>query len=506
MMPSGKLSQAPRTVRRKLVSTGLGTKQALLGVFLFVCLTTLLAINILPPNYVVEPIEAQRLLGVALLVLGILILSGLYLYDFRPLLFRTPSKLLLLGVIFLVITVMAKVFHLLSVLHAGFWGFLIPVAAVGMVVTVLFDSHLAVMLVISSSVMVAFLTDGNFGHTAAALLGGLIAVFTSARLRERSELPRAGLLTGLGLGFFSVTVGLITRSIPTALIDGSVGFTNGIFSAMLALGSLPFIERHFGIVTSMRLLELSNPNQPLLRDLMIRAPGTYNHSIMVGNLAEAAAEAIGADTLLVRVGAYYHDIGKMKRPTFFIENQRATNRHQAINPQLSCLVITSHVKEGLDLARKSGLPPEITDLIDQHHGKGIVSYFYHQAKKKGSQEKVCEETFRYNGRKPRSREAVVLMLADAAEAAAKRVHNPSQARFEQLVNKLIEDRMNDGQLSESEITLAELKKVGQSFTQTLTGVYHPRVDYPEDAVPARTKTARAKVDRIDRKPAAKRAG
>lgn len=488
-----KLSEVPLTIRRRLVKKRLGTKQVLLGLSLFVILTTLLVINVLPPKYILQPIEMKTLIGVALLVLGIITLSGLYLYDFRPTLFRTPSQLLLLGVIFVVITVMAKIFHLLSVLHAAFWGFLIPVAAVGMVVTVLFDSHLAIMLVISSSVMVAFLTEGNFGHTTAALLGGLIAVYASTSLTERADLTRGGLYTGLGLAFFSLTIGLIGRSVSTALIDGAVGFINGIFSAILALGALPFLERHFGIVTSMRLLELSNPNQPLLRDLMIRAPGTYNHSIMVGNLAETAAENIGADPLLVRVGAYYHDIGKMKRPTFFIENQARTgNRHEKMNPQLSCLVITSHVKEGLDLAREHKLPEAIINLIDQHHGKGIVTYFYYQAKKNTVKQGVCEETFRYSGEKPRSKEAAILMLADAAEAAAKTINSPTETRFEQLVKRLVQARLDDGQLDESELTLGDLQKIIRSFAQTLIGVHHPRVDYPEDRIRGKVASSHRK--------------
>lgn len=478
---SDKLSEVPLKIRKRLVQKSLGTKQILLGLSLFVALTVLLSVNLPPPRYVLEPIGLNELIGISLLVFGVLGLSGLYLYDFRPQIFRKPSHLLLLGVIFVTITIFAKIFAILAALHGPFWGYLIPVAFVAMLVTVLFDPHLAIMVVIGSSIFVGFLTSYNFSYTVTALLGGLITVYVVPRLSERAELTKAGLLVGAGLAFFTFTISLFTAKFSIALMNLAIGFVNGLYSAVLALGSLPFLERHFGIVTSMRLLELTRSNQPLLRNLMQNAPGTYNHSIGVGNLAEAAAEAVGANPLLVRAGAYYHDIGKMKRPGFFVENQREVegSKHKTINPHLSCLVITSHVKEGVDLAHEYHLPKEITDLIDQHHGKGIVTYFYHQAKKNTLKQGVCEETFRYTGEKPQSKEAAILMLADAVEAAAKTIANPNANRFEQLVKKLIQERLKDGQLDESQLTLADLDKIGKSFTHTLTGVYHPRVDYPE---------------------------
>jgi putative nucleotidyltransferase with HDIG domain len=478
---SDKLSEVPLKIRKRLVQKSLGTKQILLGLSLFGVLTAILSMNVLPPRYILEPIAAHELIGISLLIFGVLGLSGLYLYDFRPEIFKKPSHLLLLSIIFVTITIFAKIFAILAALHGHFWGYLIPVAFVAMLVTVLFDSHLAIMVVIGSSIFVGFLTGYNFSYTVTGLLGGLIAVYVVPRLSERAELTKAGLLVGGGLAFFTFTISVLTTTLSMALINLAVGFTNGLYSAVLALGSLPFLERHFGIVTSMRLLELTTPNQPLLRCLMQNAPGTYNHSVAVGNLAEAAAEAVGANPLLVRAGAYYHDIGKTKRPAFFVENQKEVegSKHKTINPNLSCLVITSHVKEGVDLAHEYNLPKEITDLIDQHHGKGIVTYFYHQAKKDTLKQGVCEETFRYTGEKPQSKEAAILMLADAVEAAAKTVGNPTATKFEQLIKKLIQERLRDGQLDESQLTLADLDKIGKSFTHTLTGVYHPRVDYPE---------------------------
>lgn len=466
--------------RRRAIKKHIGIKQWLLGACMVLVLTVILSVNLLPPDYLARPFDMQRALGMFLLALGIVTVSGLYLYDYRPYAFSKPSLLFLLGATFIGFTTIAKALSVLALSNAAYWGYLIPVAYIAMLMTLLFDPHLAIMIVISASIMIGAVTEFNFSYMITALLGGMIAVYTATDMTERTELTKAGLITGLGIAFFTVTAGFIRGSTATLFANGVVGFMNGLLSAVLALGTLPLLERRFGILTPMRLLELSNPNQPLLRRLMTEAPGTYSHSINVGNLAEAAADAAGADPLLVRVGAYYHDIGKLKRPTFFVENQSTgDSKHEKINPQLSCLVITSHVKEGLDLGREANLPQPILDLIDQHHGKGLVTFFYHQAKQQGLKEDVCDDSYRYSGEKPQSREAAILMLADAMEAAAKTVKAPSLTRFETLSKKIIQERMDDGQLDESDLTLAELNKVAKSFTHTLAGVYHKRVAYPE---------------------------
>ncbi len=257
------------------------------------------------------------------------------------------------------------------------------------------------------------------------------------------------------------------------------GMISGIFSAVLTIGGLPFLESAFGVTTSLRLLELSSPNQFLLRELMANAPGTYNHSVVAANLAESGAEAIGADPLLSRVGAYYHDIGKMKRPFFFIENQIDINEHDKINPNLSCLIITAHVKEGVELAKEYHLPPEIIDIIQEHHGTTLVTYFYHRAKEKVAKERICEEDFRYSGMRPKSKEAALVMLADSVEAAARTMSKPSLNRLEQMIRKIVNGKLNDGQLDESALTLADLEKIVRAFTQTIASVYHYRIEYPK---------------------------
>ncbi|MBI2123569.1 MAG: HDIG domain-containing protein, partial [Armatimonadetes bacterium] len=242
--------------------------------------------------------------------------------------------------------------------------------------------------------------------------------------------------------------------------------------------TLPYLEQLFGLVTPIKLLELSNPSQPLLRRLQIEAPGTYHHSIMVANLAEAGAEAIGADSLMVRVGAYYHDIGKIRRPVFFIENQIGVdNPHDKMSPSLSALTVQSHVRDGLEYAKEHGLPKTVASFIPQHHGTSLITYFYHQAKERG--ESADESTFRYEGPRPQTREAAIVMLADAAEGAVRSMGRPTPDRIEQVVRRIIRERLEDGQLDECDLTFRELDVIVSVFVRLLASMFHPRIEYPD---------------------------
>jgi putative nucleotidyltransferase with HDIG domain len=236
------------------------------------------------------------------------------------------------------------------------------------------------------------------------------------------------------------------------------------------------------ITTSLQLLELGRPTHPLLSELLMKAPGTYHHSLMVGNMAEQAAQAVGANPLLARVGAYYHDIGKMLRPYFFAENQtNGENPHDRLDPETSAQIITSHVKDGLQLAKKYGLPNEIQDFIPQHHGTAMSSYFYHQAcAQNGGSPQADKTRFRYPGPRPRTREAAILMLADEAEAASRANRPRSVEEIDELVDGLIQNRVRDGQLDDSDLTLRDLQKVKETLVAVLQGSYHPRIKYPED--------------------------
>lgn len=259
-----------------------------------------------------------------------------------------------------------------------------------------------------------------------------------------------------------------------------IGIAGGLVTVMLAFLLLPGIARIAGFADDYRLLELSNPGSPLLRDLMTLAPGTYNHSIMAGSLAERAAADIGANALLARVGAYYHDIGKMVRPSFFVENQAgAHNPHDIASPTQSAFVITAHVREGAELARKHRLPDAVVHIINEHHGTSLVTCFYEKARKGDGA--VLEADFRYDGERPTSREAALVMLADAAEAAVRSIPNPSEDRLRATVSRVVETKLNDGQLTDSHMSQADLERTVEVYATMLMSVYHKRVAYPEDA-------------------------
>ncbi len=249
-------------------------------------------------------------------------------------------------------------------------------------------------------------------------------------------------------------------------------------------GSLPFVEKAFGIVTGISLLELGDITHPLLQELVRRAPGTHNHSVTVGTIAEAAAEKIGANALLVRIGAYFHDIGKMLKPHYFVENQAgAANRHANLAPAMSTLIIIGHVKDGVDLGRQHHLPEPIIDLIEQHHGTTLVEYFYREATRRAGGDPDCpvvqESAFRYPGPKPQSREAGILMISDAVESASRTLSEPTPARIDGLVNELIQKRLDDGQFDDCGLTLREIAEIRESLIKSLIGIYHGRVKYPE---------------------------
>jgi len=258
------------------------------------------------------------------------------------------------------------------------------------------------------------------------------------------------------------------------------GVGNGILSAVIAIGLLPFLESIFGVTTAITLLELSNPNHPLMRQMLLKAPGTYYHSMMVSNLAEAAAESVSADPLLTRVGSFYHDIGKLKRPYFFSENQLSgENPHSKLSPNLSTLIIGAHPGDGVELGRKHRLPEAILDIAVQHHGTGMISFFYQQALENSDREEVFAEKFRYEGPKPQSKEAAIIMLADAVEAGVRSLSKPSGNRVETMIRRMVKEKLEDGQLDQCDLTLKEIDQIAETFVYIMSGIYHSRIEYPE---------------------------
>jgi len=348
-------------------------------------------------------------------------------------------------------------------------------------IAILLDSRLAVLVVAITSFMLGLMTGENLNFAVVGLIGGITGVYGVSKLSQRSDLARAGFYAGAASMVAIFAIGLLDElSIGLVIISSLVlGSLNGIISSILTNGAIPYLESAFGITSSVRLLELSNPANPLLRQLQIETPGTYHHSLLVGNLAEAAANAVGGDALLVRVAAYYHDIGKIKRPYFFIENQMGDNPHDKIAPTLSTLILTSHVKDGVEMAREKKLPQGITDIIEQHHGTSLCSFFYHKAVENNKNENISEEDFRYEGPKPQTKEAAIVMLADTVEAAVRALQNRTPSRVEGMVRKIIREKLMDGQLNECGLTFKDLDIIAGAFIRVLSGIFHNRLEYPD---------------------------
>lgn len=416
-------------------------------------------------------------LGVALMVLLLMGLSLAYLRILAPRVAENDRLLTLLALVAVGILGAGRLFLLAPHPLAGY---LFPVATGPLLVAILLDSRLAVLTAGELALLTGIMAGSDLDLAVQALAGSLGGILAVQKVGQRSDLTRAGLFVSSANLLAIWGLGLLAGQRAGAfLTSGAVGILNGLLAAILAIGSLPYLENVFNITTPVKLLELANPSHPLLKRLLLEAPGTYHHSIVVGNLAEAAAEAVGADGLLVRVGSYYHDVGKVKRPEFFIENQLLSpNPHDKMSPSLSALVITSHIKEGLELAREYNLPEVIKTIIREHHGTTLVSYFYHQAAE--TQGNVQEADFRYEGPIPQSKEAALVMLADSVEAAVRSLVNPSQGKIDGLIRKIIKDRLNDGQLDQSDLTLRDLDRVAQAFSRVIAGIYHPRVEYPEE--------------------------
>jgi len=359
----------------------------------------------------------------------------------------------------------------------------IPFAAGAMLVTLLVDTAFGFFFAMTLSALVGlFYADAPMATY--ALLGSLTAIYSVRHYKDRAAIVKAGLTIGL-VNILSVLAIELLRQPPLTLPDftpqAGFAYLGGILTSAMVSLMLPALESLFKITTDIRLLELSNLNAPILRRLSVEAPGTYHHSLMVGTLGEAAAEAIGANPLLVRVGAYYHDIGKVLKPEYFAENQvYGPNKHESLSPNMSSLIIASHVKDGLALAKELRLAKVIQEMIPQHHGTRVMTYFYHKAKgsSEGKNNDVVETDFRYPGPKPKSREAAIVMMADAVEAASRTLSDPTAAQIQGMIRRLTDAIVDDHQFDECDITLRDIRMVEESFFKTLAGLHHRRVEYP----------------------------
>jgi len=406
----------------------------------------------------------------------------------------TSKDLLLLAFLTIGFFLLLKAAHILSSAMGIFlprigtddYFYLFPFAAAVMLVRIILNSEVALVYCAVYASLLGILFNNSLFVVVYALLGGIIGAHGVRQCQYRGTIYTAGLKVSvvnlaLALPFQILTDNLFTSQSLYIIMFALVG---GLINAVIVAGTVPVIENVFQYTTDIKLLELASLNSPVLRELMIRAPGTYHHSVLVGTMVEAAAEAIHANPLLARVAAYYHDIGKISKPLYFIENMiGGENRHDKLSPSMSALILISHVKEGVELARDKRLGLPIIDIIRQHHGTSLISYFYQKAKGGDDQEarNVDERDFRYPGPKPQTREAGLVMLADCVEAASKTLTDPTPARIQGMVQKIINNIFIDGQLEECELTLKNLHDIAKSFNRILAGIYHHRIDYPEPA-------------------------
>ncbi|WP_137788843.1 HD family phosphohydrolase [Bacillus sp. E(2018)] len=365
----------------------------------------------------------------------------------------------------------------------------VPVAAGAMMIKMLFNEELAVVSTIIFAFSAALIfneqTAGNFNFIMSmyVLFNGISGIVFLGKTQQRSKILQAGFFVSFIAILTVASVLLLQNGKFTSLqigLDLGCAAISGFISAVLTLGLLPVIESSFNILSVTKLIELSNPNHPILRKVLMEAPGTYHHSIMVANLSEAACESIGANGLLARVGSYYHDVGKTKRPHFFIENQmNMDNPHDKIAPQLSKTIITAHPYDGADMLRAEKIPKEIIDIAEQHHGTTLLKFFYHKAAQLTDKE-VSESDFRYPGPKAQTKEVAIIGISDAVEAAVRSLSKPTPVKIDGIIRKIINDRLEDGQFDECDITLKELDIVAKTLTETLKGIFHSRIEYPEE--------------------------
>lgn len=377
--------------------------------------------------------------------------------------------------------------NLLSVISARVFTFvslfIIPIACAPILMTVFLDSKISIVINSLNLLFVAVIVGFDPQVILIGIVSTIVSSTTLKKVSQRNDILYSTVYVATAVAVVILSSGiLLSNNIKQILLDVILAVFGAFISGILAMGLLPFLESSFSLVTNMKLLELSNPNNPLLKRLLMEAPGTYHHSVMVANLAEVAAEEVGANPMLVRVGAYYHDVGKIKRSFFFGENQLGgTNPHDKISPTLSTTIIISHVKDGLELAKEYDIPKVVSDMIVQHHGTTLVKYFYYTLKNSSENpDEIREEDFRYPGPKPQSKEAAIIMMADSVEAAVRSIQEPTLEKIEDMVNNIVKDKMNSNQLNECDLTFRELEVIKACFLRVLKGIYHHRIEYPTE--------------------------
>ncbi len=423
--------------------------------------------------------DIKSIVGVILLIGCMFFMEFLFFKTFNAQIFKTPSLFMLMKII---LTLMLLLIILIET-SDGLSMYLFPISSLAILLTILISPFAAVLNIFVIAVLAGIVWDFSLGYFLIAIAGGLAGVYSARDIRNRKDLNKCGLII-LAANIIIITAVSLIESHSFVRIGTDIlwGALNALVSVIIASGMLPIFESLFGITTNIRLLEIGDFNHPLLKRLMLEAPGTYHHSLMVANLSENACDKIGANSLLARIGAYYHDIGKLKNPQYFIENQmHVCDKHKNLKPNISALILKRHVKDGLVMAEESKLDKIIRDIIAQHHGVTLIEYFYKKVmEEEKEEEQIDEKEFRYPGPRPETKEAGVLMLADSVEAACRTLADPTFSRISGLVRKIITNKFIDQQLNNCDITLANLEEIQKSFTNTLASIYHSRIEYPED--------------------------
>lgn len=414
-------------------------------------------------------------LSLGILIALVMTIQWVYIRKFNREVFNNLSKLGLINIFTCMFVIFARVLSKQP--------FLIPLACIPMLFTLLIDGKLSLVVNGLTCILISCAVEFNVEITLLAIINVLSISIILKKMQQRNDILYSVLYVSIINVILTFSAGVLLSN-NTVDVVKKAGFSlvGSMLSGVFTIGFLPFFESTFDIVTTIKLLELSNPNNPLLKRLLMEAPGTYHHSVLVGNLAEMAAEQVGGSPVLARVASYYHDIGKVKRPYFFKENQLGNdNPHDKINPNLSTLIITAHVKDGIELAEEYKIPKVIRDIIEQHHGTTLVKYFYITMKNSmENPEEIKEEDFRYPGPKPESKEAAIIMLADSVEAAVRSINDPTKGKIEEMVNNIIKGKLNEGQLDNCDLTLKDIDKIRNSFVKILLGIYHQRIEYPTD--------------------------
>lgn len=429
-----------------------------------------------------EAIDMMMYLGLAILIVLILCLIAFYMFCFETAMLREFKSLLLLCIIIVTSLIISLIVREINV-H------MMPLALCALMITLLLKPRLAMIVNTSMSVLLGLMSAGTQSDLSSYMMinmmvstftSGTLCIYAVRRHVNRLGVLSAGVLSGLTAMLSMIAMGLINNTnVAGVMSNASLALGGGILTSVLCLGLQPLLEAIFKLMTPSKLMELSNPQQPLLRRLLLEAPGTYHHSIIVANLAEAACDAIGANGLLARVGAYYHDVGKLKRPLYFKENQMGDNPHDRTDPRISTAILTAHPRDGVLMAQRYRMPQQVLDIIGQHHGDQPAIYFYNKALKSSPEGTVDIADFRYDGPKPQTREAAIVMLADTVEAAVRALPNPTPERIDELIRSLVKGKIDDHQMDECTLTFRQVDNVCRVFEQVLSGVFHQRIAYPK---------------------------